>query len=87
MFFILILKKCMKLMGVTNISMYWVSQKKVWCRKLQYFTNGATYQCNILRHGTCNFYLGVCKVSIQYVKGNVTRVMTMRGMMGQNGLG
>ena len=25
---------------------YRVSQKKVWCRKLQYFTNGAIYQCS-----------------------------------------
>ena len=49
---------------------YRVSQKiKVWCRKLQYFTNDAIYQYNILGHGTYNFHLGVCKVSIHYVKG------------------
>ncbi len=46
--------------------MYQVSQKKVWCRKLPYFMNGAMYQCNILTHGTYNLY-GVCKVSVQYV--------------------
>ena len=31
--------------------------------------NAAIYQCNILIHDTYNFQ-GVCKVSIQYVKGN-----------------
>ena len=54
--------------------------KKVWYRKLQYFTNGAIYQDNILRYDTYNFYLGVCNMT----KG--TKVMTMRGMMGQTGL-
>ena len=51
-----------------------VSKKKVWCRKLQFriydFTNSAIYQCDIYTQGTYNIYLGVCKVSIQYVKGN-----------------
>ncbi len=28
------------------------------------------YQCNILRHGKYILSLGVCKVSIYYVKGN-----------------
>ena len=46
--------------------------KKVRCRKLQYFSNIALYQCNILTHCTCNFHLDVCKVSIQYVKGNLS---------------
>ncbi len=55
-------------------SMYWVSQKNVWCRKLQEFSNDAIYQCNILRHGPYNLSLGVCKVSIQYVK-KATEVM------------
>ncbi len=43
--------------------------------------------CNIsiLRHGKYNFNLGVCKVPIQYVKGN-HKAMTARGM-GQKGLG
>ena len=36
----------------------------------QYFTNGATNQCNILGHGKYDFWLGVYKVSIQYVKDN-----------------
>ncbi len=36
--------------------------------KMQYFTNGAIYKCNNLSHGNGNFCLGVCKVSIQYVK-------------------
>ena len=44
--------------------------KKVRCRKLQYFINSAIYQRYILRLGNYKFYLGVCKVSIQYVKGN-----------------
>ena len=44
--------------------------KKVWYRKLQYFTNAAIYQWNIWKHSTYNFHLGVYKVSIQYVKGN-----------------
>ncbi len=50
-----------------------VSKKKYGVKKLQYFANGATYQCNTLRHGTTyNLYLGVCKVSIQCIKGNVS---------------
>ncbi len=44
--------------------------KTVWCRKLQYFTNGAIYHCDILRHGTYNFHLCMGKISIQYIKGN-----------------
>ena len=31
-------------------SIYRVSQKKVWCRKMQYLRNRVISQCNILRH-------------------------------------
>ncbi len=69
--------------------MYRVSQKKLWCRKLKYFTNGAIYQCNISRHGTYNFHLGVCKVSIQYIMSKVKLKLWPweKWCPGQNGLG
>ena len=57
--------------GSIKWGLYRVS-KKIRCWKWQYFTNGTIYQCNILQHGNYDFYLGVCKVSIQYVKSNWT---------------
>ncbi len=51
--------------------MYRVSQKKYGVANLQYFKNGAIYQCYILRHGKYNLHLDVCKVSTQYDKGNL----------------
>ena len=44
-------------------------KKKVWCRKLHYFINGAIYQCNIFNIVTTTF-ISVCKVLIPYFKGN-----------------
>ncbi len=53
-------------------TIYWVSQKEFGVENCNIFTNGAMYQCNILRYGTYNLYLSMCKVSIQYVKGNLS---------------
>ena len=36
----------------------------------QYFKNGNTQQCTILRHNKYNFYLDVSAVSAPYVKCN-----------------
>ena len=46
----LISKNILSTFKETYSWMYRVSQKKVPCRKLQYFTNGAIYQCNIWGH-------------------------------------
>ena len=57
------------ILALKSICVNRVSQKKYGVANYQYFVNGAIYQYNILRQGKYNFYLGVCKVSIQYVKG------------------
>ena len=50
--------------------MYQGVSKKYGVENCNILTNSAIYQSNILSHDKYNFYLGLCKDSIQYIKGN-----------------
>ncbi len=66
---------------------YHVSQKMYGVTDYQYFKNGNTQQCNIFRHGKKRVNIIVIKLCVKFQSriSNVTKVMNVRGMMGQTG--